>query len=203
MKNFRIVDPQYNVVVGNDGFYQLATVTKKSMDLGEFAKMSTNVEDRPPKNASSDELEELYWKSITHSVPLYGAGVNGSLMDMNCNVWNINRLGTIFDYVYKDYGTEILGVNTAYLYFGMWKTAFAWHTEDMDAYSINYLHFGANKTWYAVPPKYGHLLEVLARKKFSASHAVCPEFLRHKMTLISPDQLKKAGIPYNKVHEIN
>lgn len=62
-------------------------------------------------------------------------------------IWNINKLGSILDYTIKDYGITISGVNTAYLYFGMWKSSFAWHTEDMDLYSINYLHHGYPKTW--------------------------------------------------------
>ena len=79
------------------------------------------------------------------------------------NSWNIQRLGTILDVVDKEYGVKIAGVNTAYLYFGMWKTSFAWHTEDMDLYSINYLHFGAPKSWYAIPPEHGRRLERLAQ----------------------------------------
>ena len=71
-------------------------------------------------------------------------------MDPSVKEWNINHLNTILDTV-KDYGVSIPGVNTAYLYFGMWKTSFAWHTEDMDLYSINYLHFGAPKSWYVIP----------------------------------------------------
>lgn len=61
--------------------------------------------------------------------------------------WNIGRLRTILDLVEKESGITIEGVNTPYLYFGMWKTSFAWHTEDMDLYSINYLHFGEPKSW--------------------------------------------------------
>lgn len=61
--------------------------------------------------------------------------------------WNIGRLKTILDLVEKESGITIEGVNTPYLYFGMWKTSFAWHTEDMDLYSINYLHFGEPKSW--------------------------------------------------------
>lgn len=73
---------------------------------------------------------------------LLGADVSGSITDEEVTCCNINRLGTILDYVEKDYHKAISGVNTSYLYFGMWKTTFAWHTEDMDLYSINYLHFG-------------------------------------------------------------
>lgn len=61
--------------------------------------------------------------------------------------WNICHLDTILDTVESDSGITIEGVNTLYLYFGMWKTTFAWHTEDMDLYSINYLHFGEPKSW--------------------------------------------------------
>lgn len=69
----------------------------------------------------------------------------------------------------------------------------------MDLYSINYLHFGAPKSWYSVPPEMGHKMEEMANSYFPASYKNCAAYLRHKTTLISPQILNKHRIPYNKI----
>lgn len=101
-----------------------------------------------PPEGNIDELERKFWKNITFNPAMYGADVPGSIYDRDVKYWNINSLNTILDTLNSDCEVKILGVNTAYLYFGMWKTTFPWHTEDMDLYSINYLHHGASKFWY-------------------------------------------------------
>ena len=117
-----------------------------------------------PKNRGYEDLERKFWTNLTINRPIYGADVSGTLTDADQTAWNCGNLGTILDRI----GTvKIEGVNTAYLYFGMWKALFAWHTEDMDLYSINYLHFGATKAWYAIPPEHGRRFERLAAGFFS------------------------------------
>lgn len=101
----------------------------------------------PPKDADYDELERKYWKNLTFNAPIYAADISGSIFDKDVKEWNISKLNTILDLIEDKYGVKVEGVNTPYLYFGMWKATFAWHTEDMDLYSINYVHFGAPKTW--------------------------------------------------------
>ncbi|KAF7476558.1 hypothetical protein GHT09_012309 [Marmota monax] len=128
---------------------------------------------------------------------IYGADISGSLFDENTKEWNLGHLGTIQDLLEQECGVDIEGVNTPYLYFGMWKTTFAWHTEDMELYSINYFHFGEQKTWCAVSPEHGQRLELLARELFLGSSQGCEAFLRHKVALISPTVLKENGIPFN------
>ncbi|KAF9583734.1 hypothetical protein BGW38_008711 [Lunasporangiospora selenospora] len=101
-------------------------------------------------------------------------------------------------FVQPMYGAD-MSVNTPYLYFGMWKATFAWHVEDMDLYSINYLHFGAPKQWYCIPPEYSERFERIAQGIFSQDHKSCPQFLRHKTHLISPMTLMNDGVPFNRL----
>ncbi|XP_011498007.1 PREDICTED: lysine-specific demethylase 4C-like isoform X2 [Ceratosolen solmsi marchali] len=197
--NLTIPAPICQVVTGKQGLYQQINIQKKSMTVKEYEKLATSERYRTPKHFDYEDLERKYWKNITYVAPIYGADVSGSLTDPGVKEWNINHLGTILDYVNKDYGISIEGVNTAYLYFGMWKTTFAWHTEDMDLYSINYLHFGAPKTWYAIPPEHGRRLERLASGFFPSSYQSCQAFLRHKMSLISPQVLRQYSIPHDKI----
>uniref|UniRef100_A0A672J4P1 [histone H3]-trimethyl-L-lysine(9) demethylase n=1 Tax=Salarias fasciatus TaxID=181472 RepID=A0A672J4P1_SALFA len=191
--------PIQQVVTGQSGLFTQYNIQKKSMTVREFRKIANSDKFCSPRYDDFEELERKYWKNVTFNPPIYGADVNGSLYDPDIKEWNICHLDTVLDTVERDSGITIEGVNTPYLYFGMWKTTFAWHTEDMDLYSINYLHFGEPKSWYCVPPEHGKRLERLAKGFFPGSSQNCEAFLRHKMTLISPSILKKYGIPFEKI----
>ncbi|RXM35007.1 Lysine-specific demethylase 4A [Acipenser ruthenus] len=191
--------PIQQVVTGQSGLFTQYNIQKKPMTLREFRKIANSDKFCNPHYADFEELERKYWKNLTFNPPIYGADVNGTLYDPDITEWNIGHLNTILDTVELESGITIEGVNTPYLYFGMWKTTFAWHIEDMDLYSINYLHFGEPKSWYCVPPEHGKRLERLAKGFFPGSAQNCEAFLRHKMTLISPSILKKYGIPFDKI----
>ncbi|XP_025939397.1 lysine-specific demethylase 4C isoform X6 [Apteryx rowi] len=191
--------PIQQMVTGQSGLFTQYNIQKKPMTVKEFRQLANSDKYCTPRYIDYEDLERKYWKNLTFVAPIYGADINGSIYDEDIEEWNIAHLNTILDVVGEDCGISIEGVNTPYLYFGMWKTTFAWHTEDMDLYSINYLHFGEPKSWYAIPPEHGRRLERLAQGFFPSSSQGCDAFLRHKMTLISPSILKKYGIPFDKI----
>ncbi|XP_060013886.1 lysine-specific demethylase 4D-like [Lagenorhynchus albirostris] len=194
-----IAAPLQQVISGQTGVFTQYHKNKKAMTVGEYRHLAKSEKYGTPPHLDFKDLERKYWKTRPYGSPVYGADVSGSLFDENTKQWNLGHLGTIQDLLEQECGVVIEGVNTPYLYFGMWKTAFAWHTEDMDLYSINYLHFGEPKTWYAVPPEHGRRLERLARELFPGSSRDCEAFLRHKVALISPTVLKDNGIPFGRV----
>ena len=72
----------------------------------------------------------------------------------------------------------------------------------MDLYAVNFLHHGAPKTWYCVPPQFGYKLEQVAQKLFPGVTGSCVNHLRHKDIMISTKLLLDNNIPVNKVvHE--
>jgi jumonji domain-containing protein 2 len=80
----------------------------------------------------------------------------------------------------------------------MYRSFFAWHTEDVDLYSVNYLHFGAPKVWYTVPPKHRKRFESSMRSSVPELFMHCDQFLRHKELLASPMVLRSENIPLVK-----
>uniref|UniRef100_A0A5K3EXQ7 JmjC domain-containing protein n=2 Tax=Mesocestoides corti TaxID=53468 RepID=A0A5K3EXQ7_MESCO len=164
---------------------------QKSMSFKKFEKMSNSARLQTPTHNSMNDLEEIYWNSIGNLQPIYGANVSGSLTDPDQPSCNIPKLRSTLSDILAQEDIEIGGVNTPYLYFGAWATTFAWHVEDMDLYSINYLHFGSPKLWYCIPPAFARKFEAFAR--------ACHSFLRHKSILINPRVLAAAGIPTRRI----
>jgi hypothetical protein len=143
-----------------------------------------------------EELERAYWKTLTYAPPLYGADMPGTLFDERTKSWNLGKLDNILDVL----GSNIPGVNSAYLYLGMWKATFAWHLEDVDLYSINYLHFGAPKQWYSIAQPDARRFEAAMKTIWPTDAKACDQFLRHKTFLISPSHLlSNYNIKVNKI----
>lgn len=141
------------------------------------------------------ELERVYWKTVGYNSPMYGADMPGSLFDESTQSWNVASL----DDMLSTLPVKIPGVNSAYLYCGMWKSTFAWHLEDMDLYSINYIHFGAPKCWYSISQDDKDKFFALMCDIWPEEYKNCREFLRHKTFHVSPSLLASHGIRVNRL----
>lgn len=60
--------------------------------------------------------------------------------------------GPLQDTILQLLKSNLPGITSPMLYAGMWRSMFAFHVEDVNLYSINYLHRGDPKSWYCVPP---------------------------------------------------
>ena len=119
---------------------------KESKSLSRFMKQA-KAHDCHIASKTEDEIEKLFWKTLKNSSPVYGADVSGSMFDKGIP-WNLNEITSLLNDGLK--GCNITGVTAPYCYIGTWKAMFGWHKEDMDLYSINYLHKGMPKFWYSV-----------------------------------------------------
>ncbi|KAH6904857.1 jumonji superfamily protein [Coprinopsis sp. MPI-PUGE-AT-0042] len=154
----------------------------------------------PPNTTGEDynpeycqKLERHFWRNCgLGKSPWYGADTQGTLFTDDDKVWNVGRLPSALSRLLPSSDKGLPGVNTPYLYFGMWRATFAWHVEDMDLYSINYIHFGAPKFWYAIPQAKADSFETVMRGLFPEAKK-CPQFLRHKSYLASPMTLAKSN----------
>jgi JmjC domain, hydroxylase len=202
--------PMKQIVRGIGGTYEYTFLDQDPITVAEFrTKADEYLESqvgRMHNDQTVEELERRFWKRLgpTMQPPMYGADMEGTLFskDDDCHGFNVSKLQSCLQLLLMDReedskdGGGIPGVTTPYLYFGMWASVFCAHTEDMNLLSINYLHAGAPKVWYAVAAgDDAHRFEQLLESNYHQAKKTCPEYLRHKRSLVSPAILKKAGIP--------
>jgi len=182
-------------VWGHNGVFELMYLLRESRSLEKYRKHVSKF-DYCIQSKSSLDIEKLFWKTLKLNAPLYGADIEGSLMDPG-TPWNLAEIRTLLSEGLSE--CKLSGVNLPYLYVGGWKTMFGWHKEDLDLYSINFLHTGAPKFWYCVDLDCNAAFEAFAGRSFPERLEKCPEFLRHKNTLVHPAVLLANGVRVRKV----
>lgn len=190
-KSLQLKDKEIQVVgqkvVGSNGLYQILPDLKVSeMKIETFKKDSESQE----FNGTIEEIDSKFWKEIEKEKVSNAYDLPESFFDKD-TPWNLNKLDSLLKYI----RCPMPGITTSYVYYGRWMSLFNWHVEDIDLYSITYLHFGKQKQWYCIPPKYKTKFEELAGKLFPKESNDCVNFLKHKTTLISPNYLLENGIP--------
>jgi hypothetical protein len=205
--DFILLSPIKQCVRGIGGIYEFTFLDQPPIKVSEFRRkadeyFSAQVGDKT--DLSVEIVERKFWRRLgpTLEPVMYGADMNGTLFgDAECLGWNISKLQSCLQLLLADQPDNheggIPGVTTPYLYFGMWASVFCAHTEDMNLLSINYLHAGSPKVWYAVAAgDDAQRFVQLCEGHFHQAKTECTEYMRHKRCLISPKVLKKAGISF-------
>ena len=174
----------------------------------------------PVKDISIPEMEREFWRIIEDSEGrnievIYGADIatieTGSGMPTNNhkdeeqkkfanNPWNVTKMpynaSSCLSHVERT-----TGITVPWLYFGMTLSTFCWHVEDHHFYSVNYHHFGDPKVWYCIPAEYSQKFEQLMRTRLPHLFEAQPDLLHSLVTILSPKEIKAAGIPVYRVQQ--
>ncbi|KMS97328.1 hypothetical protein BVRB_6g156070 [Beta vulgaris subsp. vulgaris] len=115
----------------------------------------------------------------------------------NCP-WNLQVIARSAGSLTRFMLDDIPGVTSPMVYIGMLFSWFAWHVEDHELHSLNFMHTGSPKTWYAVPGEYAFAFEDVIRKQAygeNVGHLAALKRLGEKTTLLSPEIVVASGIP--------
>uniref|UniRef100_A0A0D9XYG9 JmjC domain-containing protein n=1 Tax=Leersia perrieri TaxID=77586 RepID=A0A0D9XYG9_9ORYZ len=169
----------------------------------------------PPKNATSLQIEALFWAacaskpfSVEYGNDMPGSGFAspeelGQKLGANANdvgetEWNMRVAPRARGSLLRAMGRDVAGVTSPMLYVAMLYSWFAWHVEDHELHSLNFLHFGKPKTWYGVPRDAMLAFEETVRVHGYADdlNAIMAfQTLNEKTTVLSPEVLLSAGVP--------
>ncbi|XP_022863645.1 probable lysine-specific demethylase ELF6 [Olea europaea var. sylvestris] len=112
--------------------------------------------------------------------------------------WNLQVIARSAGSLTRFMPDDIPGVTSPMVYVGMLFSWFAWHVEDHELHSLNFLHMGAPKTWYAVPGDYAFNFEEVIRLYGyggNTDRLAALTLLGEKTTVLSPEVIVASNIP--------
>jgi jumonji domain-containing protein 2 len=94
-KAFTVKKPIEQNISGNGGVFEIINFLQDSKNLSRFER-SVKPSDLVAEGKEAFEVERLFWRTLKHSAPIYGADIEGSIFDKGC-AWNLNELQTILN----------------------------------------------------------------------------------------------------------
>jgi [histone H3]-trimethyl-L-lysine4 demethylase len=196
------------------GLYSLKQFQQKAADFkqGYFEKrMPFDPILNYHRPVTEEDVESEFWRLVAdleETVEVeYGADIHctthGSgfpTVEKNPNnpystdPWNLNLLPLHPESLFRHIKSDISGMTVPWVYVGMIFSTFCWHNEDHYSYSANYQHFGATKTWYGIPAEDAEKFEQAMKEAVPELFETQPDLLFQLVTLLTPEQLKKAGV---------
>ncbi|KAM5379502.1 hypothetical protein ACJZ2D_004010 [Fusarium nematophilum] len=196
------------------GLYSLKQFQQKANDFkqGYFEKkMPFDHELNCHRPVTEEDVETEFWRLVAdleETVEVeYGADIHctthGSGFPTSerhpknpyaTDPWNLNVLPFHPESLFRHIKSDISGMTVPWVYVGMIFSTFCWHNEDHYAYSANYQHLGATKTWYGIPGEDAEKFEAAMREAVPELFETQPDLLFQLVTLLTPEQLKKAGV---------
>ncbi|OTA99065.1 hypothetical protein M426DRAFT_16803 [Hypoxylon sp. CI-4A] len=196
------------------GLYSLKQFQEKAADFKQ-GYFENRLPSDPVLNCArpitEDDVEKEFWRLVTSTEETveveYGADIHctthGSGFPTaernpcdpySTDPWNLTVMPLHPESLFRHIKTDISGMTVPWVYVGMIFSTFCWHNEDHFAYSINYQHFGATKTWYGIPAEDTAKFENAMRDAVPELFETQPDLLFQLVTLLTPEHLKKAGV---------
>ncbi|KAH6827711.1 Zinc finger family protein / transcription factor jumonji family protein [Perilla frutescens var. hirtella] len=150
-------------------------------------------------------IETMFWKAASEK-PIYveyandvpGSGFSTAGWKLSNSPWNLQVMARSAGSLTRFMPDDIPGVTSPMVYIGMLFSWFAWHVEDHELHSLNFLHMGSPKTWYSVPGDYAFNFEEAIRRHAyggNPDRSVALSLLGEKTTVLSPEIIVASGIP--------
>lgn len=197
-------------------FYTEHIPVDKNYTFGDLLSIAKQHE--PASFYDTEARENLSWERMEmfsknqfkpDLAPIYTINSDLTSFDpSSAEEWNMTQFSERQSVIHTmDRKDWFPGIHTPYSYVGMFGTNFPFHREDRYIFSMNFLHFGKPKLWYAIPHYHARKFEAaiqnninnMSAKERRMRNLYCSLVVRHKNLLAPPSFLQYHDIDFGKV----